>query len=162
MMSYKNVFHLTAITLIFITLPVLLHLPLWYSECQGDAADAEITFSYRRHLGTFQRVTVYECMLLLFYVYTGWQKMYCVCITSVGVCVSRQLPPSSEAVLECFWKKLSCSPVLAVTSMRINILTRQREKKLPTPVMQLYKSQVRSWSRCPFQRQLQLDFSISC
>lgn len=32
-------------TLIFIRLPVLLHLLLWYSECQGDAANAEIIFS---------------------------------------------------------------------------------------------------------------------
>lgn len=48
-------------------------------------------------------------------------------------------------------------PLLAVTSMRINIQTRQREKKLPTPVTRLYKSQVRSCSPCPFQRQTQLD-----
>lgn len=48
--------------------------------------------------------------------------------------------------------------------MRINIPTRQREKKSPTPVMQLYKNQVRSCWGGPSQNQRfqRLGFSDCC
>lgn len=144
MMSCDMMLHVRVIIRIFVALPTVLYLLVQYSKCRGDTADTEIIFIYLRHLGRFiHLVGMNACTYYLVHIQVYIKFAASMHKLAVGTFNEAVLEPSCSLFLNKNYQPFFVFR-LAVTSMRINIQMRQREKKLQTPVMQLYKSQVSS------------------
>lgn len=143
--------HLTILTLIAMELPTYLGVLVQYSRCWDNI---HLSQGFGKFPSFHVEISAGWCYFTIKFTVVPLEEW----------CINQQLTPFSGAALEPsfdsdFLRKKHLGFVFffpfAVTSMRINIPTRQREKKLPTPVMQLSKNQVRScWGVLPKNKEV--------